>query len=84
MKDFEKDGMNNFRNYLSDEAYFGHKAYLTIYCGEEFRPKLPSQLTALKPMQVQKPKEDEYIDEYTEYTMSPGYDSSSKMLNKLK
>jgi len=75
MKDFDKDGMENFRSLLSDEAFFGHKAYLTVYCGEEFRPKLPSQLTALKKMEVQKPV-DEYVDEYTEYTMSPGYNSS--------
>lgn len=34
-------------------------------------------------MEVKK-KDEEYIDEYTEYTMSPGYNSSSKMLNKLK
>jgi len=27
---------------LTDEAFFGHKAYLTVYCGEDFRPKLPS------------------------------------------
>jgi hypothetical protein len=39
---------------LSDEAYFGHKAYLTVFCGEEFRPKLPSQRTALKPMEIKK------------------------------
>jgi len=52
MKDFDKDGMQNFRNLLSDECYFGHKAYLTVFCGEEFRPKLPSQLTALKKMEI--------------------------------
>jgi hypothetical protein len=52
MKDFENDGMNNFRSLLSDEAFFGHKAYLTVYCGEEFRPKLPSQLTALPKMEI--------------------------------
>lgn len=75
MKDFDQDGLSNFRSLLSDEAFFGHKAYLTVYCGEEFRPKLPSQLTALKKMEVSKPS-DEYIDEYTEYTMSPGYNSS--------
>lgn len=34
-------------------------------------------------MEIQKQNND-YVDEYTEYTMSPGYDSSSKMLNKLK
>jgi len=75
--------MQNFRNFLNDDAYFGHKAYLTVYCEESFRPRLPSQLTALKKMEVQN-KQDEFVDEYTEYTMSPGYDSSSKMLNKLK
>lgn len=42
MKDFEKDGMEHFRQLLSDECYFGHKAYLTVFCGEEFRPRLPS------------------------------------------
>ena len=83
MKNFDKDGMDRFREFLTDEAYFGHKAYMTVFCGEEFRPRLPSQITALKKMEVQKPK-DEFVDEYTEYTMSPGYDSSSKMLNKLK
>lgn len=83
MNNFEKDGMANFRNFLNDDAYFGHKAYLTAYCGEEFRPKLPSQLTALKPFETKK-QTDEWVDEYTEYTMSPGYDSSQKMLNKLK
>ena len=51
MSDFEKDGMNHFRQLLSDECYFGHKAYLTVYCGEEFRPKLPSQRTALTKME---------------------------------
>lgn len=34
-------------------------------------------------IELQKQNND-YVDEYTEYTMSPGYDSSSKMLNKLK
>jgi hypothetical protein len=32
-----------FRKYLSDEHYFGKKAYLTAYCQNEFRPKFPSQ-----------------------------------------
>lgn len=36
--------MQLFRNMLTDENYFGHKAYLTCYCQEDFRPKLPSQI----------------------------------------
>ena len=66
---------------LQDEVYFGHKAYLSVYCGEEFRPRLPSQLTVVKKMELQNKEE---MDEYSEYTMSRGYDTSSKMLNKLK
>lgn len=42
---------------------------------------MPSQLTAVKKMELQNKEE---MDEYSEYTMSPGYDTSSKMLNKLK
>jgi len=42
IKDFEKDAMPLFRNLLTDDSYFGHKAYLTAYCQEDFRPKLPS------------------------------------------
>ena len=85
MNDFEKDGAPRFREFLNDEAYFGHRAYLTVFCGEEFRPKLPSQITALKKMELnQGQKPAEFIDEYAEYTAEPSYDSSSKMLNKLK
>ena len=36
------------RKHLSDEYYFGKKAYLTCYCENEFRPKFPSQTTTLK------------------------------------
>lgn len=35
------------RKHLSDEYYFGKKAYLTCYCENEFRPKFPSQVTSL-------------------------------------
>ena len=37
-----------FRNMLTDDSYFGHKAYLTAYCEESFRPKLPTQLERVK------------------------------------
>jgi hypothetical protein len=69
---------------LSDDWYFGHKAYITAYCGEEYRPKLPSQRTALPKMEINQGSPEETKDDYSEFTASPGYDSSSKMLNKLK
>jgi hypothetical protein len=28
-----------FRNYLSDDHYFGKKSYVTAYCDNEFRPR---------------------------------------------
>ena len=42
VKDLDQ-ASNIFRKYLSDEYYFGKKAYLTAYCQNEFRPKFPSQ-----------------------------------------
>jgi hypothetical protein len=42
IKSFSADGVNMFRHMLSDDYYFGKKAYLTCYCENEFRPKLPS------------------------------------------
>ena len=47
-KDFEKDGMEYLRKFLSDDHYFNKKTYVTCYCENEFRPKLPSQTTTLK------------------------------------
>jgi len=41
-KDFQNEGIPLLRNLLSDDMYFNHKAYLTCYCDESFRPKLPS------------------------------------------
>jgi len=35
-------------------------------------------------MQVNHGDAEEIKDDYTEFTSEPGYDSSSKMLNKLK
>jgi len=84
LKDFEEEGMLRFRKMLSDDWYFGHKAYITAYCGEEFRPKLPSQRTALNKMEVNQGSPEETKDDFSEFTSSPGYDSSSKMLNKLR
>ena len=47
-KDFEKDGMELLRRLLSDDHYFNKKAYVTCYCDNDHRPKLPSQTTTLK------------------------------------
>ena len=46
IKDFES-AQELLRKHLSDEYYFGKKAYLTCYCENEFRPKFPSQITQL-------------------------------------
>lgn len=43
-KDFEKDGLPLLRSLLNDDMYFGNKAFVTCYCEESFRPKLPSVL----------------------------------------
>lgn len=45
LDDFKGAGMSLFRHMLTDDYYFGQKAYLTCYCENEHRPKLPSQLT---------------------------------------
>jgi len=44
VSDFESQAMPLFRKMLTDDWYFGHKAYMTCYCDEGFRPKLPTQL----------------------------------------
>ena len=67
-----------FRKMLSDDWYFGHKSYITAYCEESFRPKLPSQ-RGNKAV-----AEEGSGDEFSELDPSPNYDSSRKMLNKLK
>lgn len=47
-EDFKSDGLPLLRRLLSDEAYFGNKAFVTCYCDESFRPKLPSVLDKMK------------------------------------
>jgi hypothetical protein len=63
-----------FRNMLKDDWYFGHKAYLTVYCQEDFRPKLPSQLNNKKVL------EEEFEDGMSEVSIA----TSQRMLGKLK
>jgi hypothetical protein len=36
------------RKVLSDDHYFSKKTYVTCFCDNEFRPKLPSQTYTLK------------------------------------
>lgn len=48
IKDFDKEGMALLRKLLSDDYYFNKKSYVTCFCDNEFRPKLPSQATTLK------------------------------------
>jgi len=43
ISNFEKDAIQLFKHTLSDEHYFGQKSYMTCYCDNDFRPKLPSQ-----------------------------------------
>jgi hypothetical protein len=42
IKDFEKEGIDLLRKVLSDDHYFNKKTYVTCYCDNEYRPKLPS------------------------------------------
>ena len=58
--------MSRFRKMLTDDWYFGHKAYITAYCGEEFRPKLPSQRTALNKIELNQGSPEEAKDDYTQ------------------
>lgn len=48
IKDFDNEGLELLRKLLSDDCYFNKKAYITCYCDNDFRPKLPSQATTLK------------------------------------
>jgi hypothetical protein len=40
--------MELLRKVLSDDHYFNKRTFVTCYCDNEFRPKLPSQATTLK------------------------------------
>ena len=67
-----------FRNLLTDDAYFGHKAYLTAYCEESFRPKLPTQLERNKKVPaIHEEEKDDLLSEVSQAT-------SQRMLGKLK
>jgi hypothetical protein len=79
--DFHGESMPLFRNMLSDDYYFGRKTFLTCYCENEFRPKLPSQqnLTTKKGI-AQTNESKANMAQNTEI----GESSPSKMLSKLK
>lgn len=42
LKEFDSEGLEILRKYLSDDHYFNKKSYVMCYCDNEFRPKLPS------------------------------------------
>ena len=67
---------------LSDDSYFGHKSYLTCYCQEDFRPKLPSQQAQQAKLKALKPGEP--IEEQEDEVSEASYATSHKMLGKLK
>lgn len=83
-----------FRKYLADDYYFGKRAYLTAYCENDFRPKFPSQITALKGLALNNRAEpgsgagaqvasaDGGSDTCSETSAAPS--SSQLMLSKLK
>jgi len=87
-----------FSKYLSDEHYFGKRAFLTAYCENEFRPKFPSQAASFKGVgganlaalgSAKKGAGPGSIggdqDAISEVESSSSYQSSSKMmLRKLK
>lgn len=81
VKNFSSETMALFRKMLNDEWYFGHKSYITCYCDEGFRPKLPSQLQSNLEKTPERPRTN---DDYADIDPAPAYDSSKKMLQKLK
>jgi len=87
VNDFEKDAVPLFRKLLSDESYFGHKAYLTCYCGEDFRPKLPSHLSNLNMGLTNKNMDnisETFSDSMSDATSMFSYNTSHQRLNKLR
>jgi hypothetical protein len=64
--DFQKDGMPLLRSLLADDMYFGNKAFVTCYCDESFRPKLPSMVQLIKEKQAQEQQESKKADFSTE------------------
>jgi hypothetical protein len=80
---FEKDGLPMLRNLLTDDMYFGNKAFVTCYCDESFRPKLPSvieQNLSSSKEPTQRDRSSDITDLYSDSKAS----SPSKILNKLK
>jgi hypothetical protein len=42
VSEFDGKDMRMLRKYLSDESYFSKKTFITCYCDNEFKPKMPS------------------------------------------
>jgi hypothetical protein len=82
VRNFEKKGLDLFRHMLNDDYFFNKKAYLTCYCDNDFRPKLPSQANqGFSIKQVSKKCSTNVPDAsgFNAYESSP-----SKALSKLK
>lgn len=80
--DFHKEGLPLLRSLLTDEMYFGNKAFVTCYCDDSFRPKLPSVIAMLKEKQNTISASD------LESTLPMGVESQksspSKLLSRLQ
>ena len=91
--DFERDAMEIFRKNLSDDHYFNKKTYVTCYCDNEFRPKLPSQATTLKKIDFgpnapgdkgNSAQDKSSLDVDSEPSSGMSVTSSGRMLNRLR
>lgn len=90
--DFQNQGMNLFRRLLTDDQYFGKKTYITCYCENEARPKLPSQRASLKGVNLlgvdkKNPNEESKTnisEENSETASVVSFNSSQRMLSRLK
>ena len=41
-KNFDADGIEMLRKSMSDDHYFNKKSYITCFCDNDFKPKMPS------------------------------------------
>lgn len=70
---------------LTDDVYFGSKAFVTCYCEESFRPKLPS-VQQMKMIKAQtEAASHANLSIYKDDSCASSFGSSpSKLLNKLR
>lgn len=79
------------RKVLSDDHYFNKKSFVTCFCDNEFRPKLPSQTTTLKKIDFgpSQPGQSQFlqpnsIDNDSEPSSGMSITSSGRMLGRLR